>query len=379
MNLQPERIETLAFRVPVEEPVVTSFGTMTYRPALLVRITDSDGAEGWGEVFCNWPPRGFAHRAMLVHDAAAPLLLGRRFETPAAAWRHLTTALHVLAIQTGEPGPMAQIAAGLDIALWDIWARKRGEPLCRALGGEALRPLPVYASGINPEDALETIDRCREIGHRAFKIKVGIDTARDRANADAIAGDLRDGEAWMVDANQGWDVDAALAEAPFYGERGAAWIEEPIAADRPQEEWCAVAASTAAPLAAGENLAGEEAFEAAIAAGWLGVVQPDICKWGGLTGCLAVARGALAGGKRYCPHYLGGGIGLLASAHLLMAVGGDGLLEVDINPNPLREALAQPFPTFRDGRMTLAEVPGLGVAPDLAATADWRVETLALP
>ena len=238
---------------------------------------------------------------------------------------------------------MAQIAAGLDIALWDIWARKRGEPLCRALGGEAPRPLPVYASGINPEDAPETIARCRQVGHRAFKIKVGIDTARDRANADAIAGGLRDGEAWMVDANQGWDVDAALAEAPFYGERGTAWIEEPIAA------------------------------------GWLGVVQPDICKWGGLTECLAVARSALAGGKRYCPHTLGGGIGLLASAHLLMAVGDDGLLEVDINPNPLREALARPFPPFRDGRMTLAEAPGLGVAPDLAATADWRVETLALP
>ena len=115
------------------------------------------------------------------------------------------------------------------------------------------------------------------------------------------------------------------------------------------------------------------------AAGWLGRVPPDLWTWGGLTGCRAVARGALASGKRYCPHYLGGGIGLLASAHLLMAVGGDGLLEVDINPNPLREALARPFPTFRDGRMTLAEVPGLGVAPDLAATADWRVETLALP
>ena len=63
----------------------------------------------------------------------------------------------------------------------------------------------------------------------------------------------------------------------------------------------------------------------------------------------------------------GGGIGLLASAHLLAAVGGDGLLEVDCNPNPLRELLAAPFPRLRDGRFLLSDAPGLGVAPDMEA------------
>ena len=44
-------------------------------------------------------------------------------------------------------------------------------------------------------------------------------------------------------------------------------------------------------------------------------------------------------------------------------MGGDGLLEVDTNPNPLREGLAQPFPELTDSRLTLTEAPGLGVAP----------------
>ena len=79
------------------------------------------------------------------------------------------------------------------------------------------------------------------------------------------------------------------------------------------------------------------------------------------------ARAALAAGLHYCPHYLGGGIGLLASAHLLAAVGGDGLLEVDCNPNPLRELLAAPFPCLRNGRFLLSDAPGLGVAPDMEA------------
>ena len=47
--------------------------------------------------------------------------------------------------------------------------------------------------------------------------------------------------------------------------------------------------------------------------------------------------------------------------------GGDGLLEVDCNPNPLRELLAAPFPRLRDGRFLLSDAPGLGVAPDMEA------------
>src|SRR3546814_2737114 len=72
-------------------------------------------------------------------------------------------------------------------------------------------------------------------------------------------------------------------------------------------------------LAGGENLRGETAFGAAIDAGDLSLIQPDVAKWGGVSGCLAVARRALAAGRVYCPHYLGGGIGLAASAHLRSA------------------------------------------------------------
>ena len=81
----------------------------------------------------------------------------------------------------------------------------------------------------------------------------------------------------------------------------------------------------------------------------------------------------LAAGRRYCPHFLGGGIGLLASAHLLAAAGGDGLLEIDCNPNPLREGLAILIRQLEDGRLVLSEAPGLGVAPGGA------VERFAVP
>ena len=88
-------------------------------------------------------------------------------------------------------------------------------------------------------------------------------------------------------------------------------------------------------------------------------MQPDMAKWGGVTGCLPVARAILAGGVTYCPHYLGGGIGLLASANLLAAVGGPGLLEVDNNPNPLREGVTGE--RIADGQFHLPDGPGLGI------------------
>jgi L-alanine-DL-glutamate epimerase-like enolase superfamily enzyme len=121
------------------------------------------------------------------------------------------------------------------------------------------------------------------------------------------------------------------------------------------------------PLAGGENVAGDAAFDEALAARVFRVVQPDMAKWGGFSGCLPVAQRILASGARYCPHFLGGGIGLLASAHLLAAAGGDGLLEVDSNENPLRTATAGPVNAVSAGRITLGDAPGLGVDPDLEA------------
>jgi L-alanine-DL-glutamate epimerase-like enolase superfamily enzyme len=71
-------------------------------------------------------------------------------------------------------------------------------------------------------------------------------------------------------------------------------------------------------------------------------------------------------GARFCPHYLGAGIGLMASAHVLAAAGGDGVLEVDANDNLLRSLLAPPFAQVADGFIMLDETPGIGVTPDLA-------------
>ena len=88
---------------------------------------------------------------------------------------------------------------------------------------------------------------------------------------------------------------------------------------------------------------------------------------------------ARAAGLRYCPHYLGGGLGLLASAHLLAAAGGDGLLEIDSNDNPLRSALSPKLSDIEDGWVTLDdETPGIGAPPDVTGVAASVARPVAL-
>ena len=134
-----------------------------------------------------------------------------------------------------------------------------------------------------------------------------------------------------------------------------------------------MAAASPIPLAGGENIRGFAAFDQAAASGVFKVIQPDLGKWGGFSGCLAVGRRTRETGGLFCPHWLGGGIGLVASFHLKAAIGGTGFVEVDANDNPLREALGRPFPAVQNGGIVLSERPGLGIEPDIARLKDFRV------
>ncbi len=367
--LRPARVQAFAFRCPIATPVRTSFGTMHDRPALFVRVEDADGAVGWGEVWCNFPSCGAEHRARLLDTVMAPLLTGRAFDGPAQAFGWLSDQTAVLAIQSGEPGPMAQTIAGIDLALWDLCARRAGQPLWRYLGGTG-DEVGVYASGINPDRPQDVAAARLAEGYRAFKLKIGFGQERDLANLSALRELLGPDMPLMVDANQGWTLEQAIAMAPKLERFNLGWLEEPLRADRPWSDWQALAKASAIALAGGENVAGTDAFDAAIAQAPWSVLQPDLAKWGGVSGCWPVIGKAMAAGLRYCPHYLGGGIGLLASAHVLAAAGGDGILEIDANPNPLRTELAGTLSTVDNGRARLGGRPGLGIEPDLAALAD---------
>jgi D-galactarolactone cycloisomerase len=372
MQQQIVKLERWVLRAPIDRPVANAFGAMTNRPALFLRVSASDGAWGWGEVFCNFPPVGAEHRARLVDSIFAPLLDGVDSGDAAAVRAMLDRRTHRMAIQCGEPGPFAQIVGAIDQAMWDMSARRAGVALWKHLGGQ--NRVRVYASGIGPDDVAAVALRKHSEGFEAFKLKVGFGPARDRANLAALRAAVGDDATIMVDANQAWSAEEATQRIRELAEFRPHWIEEPIAADEAAPAWRALAETCGVPLAAGENIRGQQAFDDAIDAGYLEFIQPDVGKWGGISGGRDIAKRAAARGIAYCPHWLAGGVGLAASLHVLAAAGDErGYAEVDANPNPLREEVF-PLEVHR-GAVTLSDSPGLGVEPDLRRLARFVVSS----
>ena len=353
------RLDVYALEAKIETPVTTSFGSIPARVSALLRIEDTDGHAGWGEIWGNFPSITCAYRAALACKVLPEPLLGAAVETPGAFCIQLANKLRVLAVQAAEPGPISAVLAATNQALWDLAARRQALPLRRALNEDAGETVPVYASGLNPTDSVEVAVRAREAGYRAFKLKIGFGDDVDRRNLHGLRLTMKEGEQLFVDANQRWSLGEALGQITMLEAMDVDWWEEPMLAEAPASDWRVLRDSTLLPLAGGENLRDMDAFRTAFS--YLAFVQPDLGKWGGIDGCLAIARSALKHNCTYCPHWLSGGVGLMHSAHLLAAAGGDGLLEVDANPNPLRSRIVDPATGIFEGRLHMVDAPGIGI------------------
>ena len=367
-----KKIRTIVYRYPLDIAVKTSFGTMKDRPMILVQVHDDLGNEGWGEIWCNFPNIGAEHRAKLVDSVISPILLSKAYEDAKSVFDDLTKQTKVLGIQSGEYGPLAQCVAGIDIAIHDLIGKRNGTPIWKLLGGKT-SIVPAYASGINPTQAKEMGIKALNLGFNKLKLKIGFGNDLDLKNLSILREIVGSEGSIMADVNQGWSIETALDRIGKLDQFHLDWLEEPILADRPYEEWKKLTDICSMPLAAGENIVGRNLFQSTINERIISVIQPDLAKWGGFTCCVPIAKDIIDAGLRYCPHYLGGGIGLIASAHALAAVGGTGILEVDINENPLRTNLLGELLNLSPGQAVLGNSPGLGIDPDLKSIEKYRV------
>lgn len=372
------RLDAFVFRAPIAEPRQNAFGAQTDRPAVLIRLTDTEEVEGWGEVFCNWPAVAAEHRARLANSMFRALVKNRQFTDPAAMFRDLTHSTARMRLQSDECGPFDQTIAGIDIAAWDLLARRQALPLWRVLAGDdaatgAPEGLEVYASGIAPRNAERLAEAAQARGFGAVKVKVGFSLDEDIACLEGLR--ARHGAQFglMADSNQAWTVAEATEWLDAAEGLDLQFLEEPIAADAPLCDWDALCRHTATPIATGENLRGAQSFADVVEQGGVRVIQPDVIKWGGLSLVRDVIRRGRAAGAQIAPHYLAGGIGLLATAHLMAACAPEGRLEFDVTENPLRDGMTDLPPDMRQGRLFLPEGPGLGAVPDLRALDAYRV------
>jgi D-galactarolactone cycloisomerase len=327
---------------------------------LLVRVETDDGLVGWGEAF--------GHAAIPSTKAAldsivAPLVIGRDSADIEGITRDVLSAVHLL----GRNGPFVFAFSGIEIALWDIRAKRAGKPLHALLGKAEKTELECYSSllryGTSELAARNTAAAC-ERGYRYIKLH---EVTREAVLASREAG------AWtrsriMLDVNCAWSPAEAAAMASSLSGDGLHWLEEPV---WPPEDSAGLAGTRrfGIPIAAGENTAGRFGFTSLIDAGAIDIAQPSITKIGGVGEMLAVIELCRARGVTVTPHCPYFGPGLIATLHIIAALVPEALVEVlwlDMEAHPFHDAV-----TPVGGRLPVPQGPGLGCEPDPAILARY--------
>jgi O-succinylbenzoate synthase len=167
VNLNLERIELREIELPLKSPFETSFGRTTRRRILIVRVFDRDGASGYGECVASEGPF-FNHETidtawLITSQYIAPLLAS-------ANWDSAAQVNDVLA--PIRENRMAK--AGVEAAIWDLEAKRAGEPLWRYIGGARRE----FACGVSiglqasTEALVEKVRTEVESGYQRIKIKI---------------------------------------------------------------------------------------------------------------------------------------------------------------------------------------------------------------
>ncbi len=313
-------LTTACYRISLPKPLSDStHGRITHFQLVTVQLRDEEGAEGLGYTYTVGHGGG-AIRTLVVDDLR-PLLIGSHSDDIEDLWSRMWRRLHYV----GRGGLASFAISAIDIALWDLKARRKDLPLWKMLGGTT-NQVPVYAGGIDLEfskdELLHQAETFLEQGFRAIKMKVGhIELREDLIRVAAMRQLLGTDFPLMVDANMAWTVDQAIGAARELKQFDLLWLEEPTAPDDFPGH-ARIAREGGIPIAAGENLHTEREFEMLMSSGHVAFPEPDVANIGGFTAWLRVARLAEQAGLPVTSH----GVHDL-HVHLLAAVPNASYLE----------------------------------------------------
>ncbi len=280
-------------------PGVTGGSGITEVDVIVVDLETADGISGTG--FSYVLGGGGSTVAATARDMIARFVADTELIAPAALWRRLAGSLNRLGRGTGYLA-----IAAIDVAAWDLYAKRLGVPLGVALGGEP-RAVPVYGSGgfgpaQAPDDAVKRALEYAAMGCSAVKLRLagnGADIARVRAVSDALPDDMH----LMADVNEKCDLVTARWLANECGEFNLLWLEEPLPATD-IAAYAELSAASPVPLATGEHHQGLVELAPFFEQRCCSVVQPDLAMMGGITEALRVATIADYYGLVVAPHFL---------------------------------------------------------------------------
>ncbi|WP_437040850.1 L-talarate/galactarate dehydratase [Streptomyces sp. enrichment culture] len=330
---------------------------------LFAEIRTEAGFEGVGYSYSKRAggPGQYVHAKEI-----APELIGEDPNDIQRIWSKLVWA----GASVGRSGLSTQAVAAIDIALWDLKAKRAGLPLAKLLGAHRDSVQCYNTSGgylsMSIEQVVENTRASVERGIGGIKIKVGQpDTRIDLQRVAAIREQLGDDFPMMVDANQQWNRSTAIRMGRKLEEFHLTWIEEPLDA-YDSEGHAALAAELATPIATGEMLTSVAEHADLVRHRSVDFLQPDAPRVGGITPFLKIMAMGEQAKMRMAPHFA-------MEIHLHLAAA----YEID----PWVEHFEWLEPMFnerldiRDGRMIVPNRPGLGFSLSDQARA-WTQEAV---
>ncbi|MBJ7322450.1 MAG: mandelate racemase/muconate lactonizing enzyme family protein [Rhodococcus sp.] len=321
---------------------------MTEVVFLFVEIRTEQGHEGIGFSYSKRAggPAQFAHAQEI-----APVLIGEDPNDIGKVWTKLVWA----GASVGRSGVATQAIAAIDIALWDLKAKRPGLPLAKLIGASRDSVQTYNTSGgflhTPIEEVMDNAARSLANGIGGIKLKVGQpDWRTDIARVTAVREFLGDDVPLMVDANQQWDRPTANRMCRILEQFDLVWIEEPLDA-YDAEGHAMLARNFDTSIATGEMLASVGEHVRLLEAGAVDILQPDAPRIGGITQFLKLAGLAEHHNVQLAPHFA-------MEIHLHLAAVYP--LQTWVEHFDWLDPLFDEHLETRDGRMHLSARPGLG-------------------
>jgi L-alanine-DL-glutamate epimerase-like enolase superfamily enzyme len=365
-----ESIEAHAVLVPLTTPTAFSTRSIKGREYVIVRIVDEGGASGIGYTYAGdsgglWLRDG-------IEQLLAPRLQDRSVFAIEENWERIFRDLLLL----GRRGALLRMLSAVDIALWDLLAKRAGLPLRYLLGG-SLDAVAAYASGgyYRPGDPRDNVAaelaRYRGLGFTDFKLKFGGLPLQDDLERVATARQVLEPAARLaLDINNAWQtLEQAMHAIDALHRYDIWWIEEPFPPDDIANH-SLLAARSPIPIATGELEATRWGFAQLLDQHAAHILQPDACVAGGISEWRRIA--ALAAGRDIpvIPHWH-------ANLHAQLAAATPNCTTVEYfalseGIYNFEQLVSNPL-TVRDGHIALDQAPGIGIELDWDAVSHHAI------
>jgi len=344
------RIDTATAVLPLPAPLQLGAMTVTRREYTAVRVTADDGTQGVAYCLSREAPM-----AEIVERLVAPHVLEQDADDPAAAWARMLRGSAIV----GRVGLVRRAIGLVDIALWDIAARRAGQPLWRQLGtGDAPRESMLVAAyptpGRSPREVADEVIAQAD-GWTNVKISRMPDPAYMRELIALLNIELPASTGLVVDVGFGWpSADVAVAEVSQWGDARLAWLEDPLLPeDAPGV--ARIKAETGLPVSVGDEVTDPAVLKALVEVGGVDVLRLDVVAIGGVTPARELIRWARTRGVAVSGH-----VYPEVTAHLGIGVE---TFARGVNPYDPAPSFVVGGPRF-EGRVRPSDAAGLGFSLD---------------